>query len=245
MLTCCRYIGRLLIAPSLCCPFLPLSPSRKRGSRAGDGILPLWILAFAGMTDSITIPRLGVSAKPVAVKSGFELCRDLPGDLGPPFLHRLEARQLAAMSLGLAVQLVLRLVEVDLEAAGLRDIPRRVAEHLDAVAFGIVEIDRPGVAVADWADALAPGCANFAEGPLHIGERADIERDLLHHRRLEIGLAARHEDDLVMVAGVAAQKGDAAVGCRVADHEAEDAGVEILHRCQVVDVEPDMAQAGR
>src|SRR5262249_62115863 len=71
------------------------------------------------------------------------------------------------------------------------------------------------------------------------------ERDLLHHRRLEIGLATRHENHLVMVAGVAAQKGDAAVGCGVADDEAEDAGVEVLHLDQVVDVEPDMAQARR
>src|SRR6266446_9037012 len=237
MLTCCRYIGRLLIAPSLCCPFLPLSPSRKRGSRAGDGILPLWILAFAGMTDSITIPRLGVSAKPVAVKSGFELRRDLSRDLGPPFLHRLEARQLSAMGLGLAVQLVLRLVEVDFEAAGLRDVPGCVAEHLDAVAFRIVEINRPGIAVADWANALAAGRANLAEGALHIGEPADVERDLLHHRRLEIGLAAGHEDHLVMVAGVAAQEGDAAVRSGIADHEAEDAGVEILHFRQVNHIE--------
>src|SRR6267142_7118230 len=189
------------------------------------------------------LPRLGVSAKAVAVKSGFELCRDLPRDLGPPFLHRLEARELAAMGLGLAVQLVLRLVEIDLEPAGLRDVPRRVAEHLDAVAFGIVEINRPGIAVADRADTLAAGRANLAKGALYTGERADVERDLLHHRRLEIGLAAGHEDHLVMVAGVAAQEGDAAVRCGIADNKAEDAGVEVLHFRQVIHIEPDMAQA--
>src|SRR6266446_7921745 len=81
------------------------------------------------------------------------------------------------MGLGLAVQFVLRLVEVDFEAAGLRDVPGCVAEHLDAVAFRIVEINRPGIAVADWANALAAGRANLAEGALHIGEPADVERD--------------------------------------------------------------------
>src|SRR5262245_57907292 len=146
MLTCCRYIGRLLIAPSLCCPFFLSSPPRKRGSRAGKGALPLWVPAFAGMTDYIMLPRLGVLPKSIAENSRFELRRDLLRDLGSPFLHRLKARQLAAVGLGLAVKLVLGLVEVDLKAARLRDVPRRVAEHLDTVALGIVEVDRPGVA---------------------------------------------------------------------------------------------------
>src|SRR5271169_2561733 len=81
--------------------------------------------------------------------SGFELRGDLSGDLGAPLLHRLKTRELATMRLGLAVKLILGLVQVDFEAAGLRDVPRRVAKHLDAIAFGIVEIDRPGIAMAD------------------------------------------------------------------------------------------------
>src|SRR5215470_10960891 len=137
MLTCCRYIGRLLIKRS------PQQELR-------------WEI----------LPLRGASPKASRIESGFELCRDFPGDLGPPFLHRLEARALAAMGLGLAVEFVLRLVEVDLEPAGLRDIPRRVAEHLDAVAFGIVEINRPGIAVADRTDSLAAGRANLAKGAL-------------------------------------------------------------------------------
>src|SRR5262249_24531274 len=113
----------------------------------------------------------------------------------------------------------------------------------DAVAFRVVEINRPGVAVTNWTDRLAAGRAHLAKSPLHIGKTADVERNLLHHRGFEIGLAARYQDHLVMVAGVAAQKRDAAVGCRIADDETEDAGIEILHFRQVGYVEPDMAQA--
>src|SRR5271169_4506219 len=174
--------------------------------------------------------------------SGFELRGDLSGDLGAPLLHRLKTRELATMRLGLAVKLILRLVQVDFEAAGLRDVPRRVAKHLDAIAFGIVEIDRPGIAMADRSEALAAGRAHLAESALHTGERADIERDLLHHRRLEFGLASRHEHHLVVVAGVTAQEGDASVGCGIADHKAENAGVEVDHPRQVGHINPDMAQ---
>src|SRR5437868_12068575 len=99
---------------------------------------------------------------------GVELRRDLLADLGAPFLDRLEALAVAAIGLGLAEQLVLRLVEVDLEAERLRHVPRRVAEHLDAVAFGVLEIHRPGIAVADRADAFAAGVADLAERLLHI-----------------------------------------------------------------------------
>src|SRR6266699_4635978 len=94
---------------------------------------------------------------------GVELRGDLLADLGAPFLDRLEALAVAAIGLGLAVELVLRLVEIDLEAERLRHVPRRIAEHLDLVAFGILEIDRPGVAVAGRADALAAGVADLAE----------------------------------------------------------------------------------
>jgi hypothetical protein len=46
-----------------------------------------------------------------------------------------------------------------------------------------------------------------------------------------------------MVAGIAAQKGDAAVFGAVADHKAENLGVEIDHLRHVMDIEPDMAEA--
>src|SRR4029077_7744883 len=99
--------------------------------------------------------------RPNASGSGFELLRDFSGDFRPPFFHWLEARQGAAVGLGLAEQLVLRLVEVDRKPAGLRDVPRRVANNLDAMALRVVEIDRPGVAVADRAEALAARRAHF------------------------------------------------------------------------------------
>jgi hypothetical protein len=49
----------------------------------------------------------------------------------------------------------------------------------------------------------------------------------------------------MMVARVAAQKGDAAVFGAVADHKAEHLGIEIDHLRHVVDIEPDMAEARR
>src|SRR5207237_6540360 len=107
---------------------------------------------------------------------GVQRRRDLLADLGAPFLDRLEALAVAAIGLRLAVELVRRLVEIDLEAQRLRHIPRRIAEHLDLVAFGILEIDRPRIAVADRAEALAAGVAHLAERLLHIRERFDIER---------------------------------------------------------------------
>src|SRR5262249_33505024 len=80
----------------------------EAGPRASDGILPPWLPAFARMTKSnyVTTPR--VLPKAIAAGSALQLCRDLAGDLGSPLLHRLETRELAAMGLGLAVELVLR-----------------------------------------------------------------------------------------------------------------------------------------
>jgi hypothetical protein len=111
-----------------------------------------------------------------------------------------------------------------------------------AIALRVLKINRPGIAMADRPEALAARRAHFAEGALHIGECPDIERDLLHHRRLELGLAAGYEDHLVVVARVAAQKGDAAIGCGIADHKAEHIGVEVDHLWKVGHINPDMAQ---
>src|SRR5438045_7272882 len=102
---------------------------------------------------------------------GVELRRDLLADLGAPFLDRLEALAVAAIGLGLAVELVLRLVEIDLEAERLRHIPRRIAEHLDLVALGGLERHRPGIAGAGRAEALGAGGAHLAQRRVHIGSR--------------------------------------------------------------------------
>src|SRR5271166_2485279 len=151
--------------------------------------------------------------------------RNLGGDVGAPLLDRFEAWFGAADRLGFAVEFVFGLVEIDLEPQRLRHIPRRVAEHFDAVAFGVAEIDRPGIAVAARVDDLTAGLADLAKDALDVGKRADVERHLLHHRRLEIAIAAAYQHDLMMVAGVAAEKGDAAVGRAVADDETEHPGV--------------------
>ena len=44
-------------------------------------------------------------------------------------------------------QLHIRQTVIDIEPARLRGVPGRLREHLDAVVFGIAEIDRPGVGV--------------------------------------------------------------------------------------------------
>src|SRR5712675_1094464 len=147
--------------------------------------------------------------------------RYLGCDVGAPFLDRLEAGFGAADRFGFAVEFVLGLVEVDLEPQRLRHIPRCVAEHLDAVAFGVAEIDRPSIAVAARVDDLAIGLAHLAEDALDIGKRADVERHLLYHWRLEIAIAAADQHDLMMVARIAAEEGDAPVGRAVAHHETE------------------------
>src|SRR5207237_2646130 len=176
---------------------------------------------------------------------GVELRRDLLADLGAPFLDRLEALAVAAIGLGLAVELVLRLVEIDLEAEGLRHIPRGIAAHLDLISLGVLEIDRPGITVAGRAKALAAGIAHLAKRLLHVGERLDVERHLLHHRCLGMGRAAAHQDDLVVIARVARQEGDAAVLGPVAEHKAENLRIEVDHLRHVANIKPDMAEAWR
>src|ERR1700757_5410944 len=123
MLTCCRYIGRLLIEPSLSHLLSELYHASALLAKASG--------------------------------SGFELRRDFAGDFRPPFFHRFETRQSLAVRLGLAEQLVLGFVEVDVETARLRDVPGCIAKHLDAIALRVMEINRPGVAVADRTEALA------------------------------------------------------------------------------------------
>src|SRR5437763_17161070 len=105
---------------------------------------------------------------------GVELRGDLLADLGAPFFDRLEALAVAAIGLGLAKELLLRLVEIDLEPEGLRHIPRRVAEHLDLVGLGVLEIDRPRIAVTGRGEALARGVAPVARRLLTIRGRLDL-----------------------------------------------------------------------
>src|SRR4249920_496889 len=93
----------------------------------------------------------------VLLASRLELRGDLFADLGAPLLDRLKAGLGAADGFRFAVEFVLGLVEVDLEAERLRHVPRGVAEHLDAVAFGVAEIHGPGIAVTARVDDLAAG----------------------------------------------------------------------------------------
>src|ERR1700704_3674934 len=64
-----------------------------------------------------------------------------------PGLATHEARPAAAHRFGAPQDLVVRLVEVERLAAGLRRVERRVDIELDRGALGVLEIERPGIAV--------------------------------------------------------------------------------------------------
>jgi hypothetical protein len=70
-----------------------------------------------------------------------------PRHLGAPLVYRLEARLLARLGLRPFPKLVVRQLHVHRDAQRLLHVPRRVDEELDAIAFGIMEVDRQRVAV--------------------------------------------------------------------------------------------------
>jgi hypothetical protein len=79
-----------------------------------------------------------------------------------------------------------------------------------------------------------------------VGQRIDHERDLVDRVEAAGIRTAAGEDKLVVVVGVAAEEGQvpAADGAAVGDHQAQDAGVEVLQPGFVVRVDADMRQAG-
>src|SRR5712672_1545407 len=74
-------------------------------------------------------------------------CIQLRLDALHPGLATHEPRPAAAHGFGAPQDLVVRLVEVERLAAGLRRVEGRVDVELDRIALGILEVERPGVAV--------------------------------------------------------------------------------------------------
>src|SRR5512132_2087094 len=66
-----------------------------------------------------------------------------------PLRARREAWAIATEGFGLLEDGLHRLLDVEGLGHGLRRVPRGVDEELEAVAFGIGEVDRPCVAVGD------------------------------------------------------------------------------------------------
>src|SRR6266851_10265782 len=99
------------------------------------------------------VPGLGLSpsgpAGHLPRKTGeARLSRVQPGlDALHPGLATHEPRPAAAHGFGPPQDLVVRLVEVERLAAGLRRVEGRVDVELDGIALGILEVERPGVAV--------------------------------------------------------------------------------------------------
>src|SRR5688572_11981459 len=64
-----------------------------------------------------------------------------------PRFARHETRTLPAHRFGASQDLVVGLIEIERLAAGLGRVEWRVAIELDRVAFGIPEVERPGISV--------------------------------------------------------------------------------------------------
>ena len=171
-----------------------------------------------------------------------------PGlDVLHPGLAAHEARPAAAHRFGAPQDLVVRLVEVERLAAGLRRVERRVDIELDRIALGILEIERPGVAVVGdpvLADA-------FLEERLAVAlqrvERIEPEGDLVHRIVGQLLGPSVEQHELVMAFGVLGHEGDArarAAGAAVADDEAHDARVEVDHAVEVGGMHAEMRELG-
>jgi hypothetical protein len=76
-----------------------------------------------------------------------------------------------------------------------------------------------------------------------LGEGDDAKRDLVDRRRMR-RVAPRHQDDLMVLFGIAREEGDvhAADQGAVGDAEAEHAGVELDHRRHVDDEDPHVRE---
>src|SRR5437899_10471077 len=103
----------------------------------------------------------------------------------PPLGARHEAGAIATERFRLLEDGLHRLLDVERLGHGLRGVPRRVDEELDPVAFGIGEVDRPGVAVGDDPELLDALVAGPRMHDLEILEGGQLERDLIDHVELE------------------------------------------------------------
>src|SRR5438093_3715347 len=106
---------------------------------------------------NVSDTELGMTqATRVRVQSSVPSARrgDLVAQLPLPRRVRREAGPAATVRLGLLHDLLDGLGEIERLAARLRRVPRRVDEELDAVALGILEVDRPRVPVGHLQEIL-------------------------------------------------------------------------------------------
>ena len=122
-----------------------------------------------------------------------------------------------------------------------------VDEALEAVALGVGEVERPGVAVRDGDHRVDPGGGEaLADGP-EVVERGGPEGQVVgHHERARRRLGGCHEHDLVVCGGVLRDEGHLAHAgdglATVRHREAEDLGVEAEHGLEVAHGEGDVGQ---
>jgi hypothetical protein len=165
-----------------------------------------------------------------------------------PGLATHEPRPAAAHGFGAPQDLVVRLVEVERLAAGLRRVEGRVDVELDGIALGILEVERPGVAVVG--DPVLGDA--FLDERLAVGfqrvERLEPEGDLVHRIVGKVLRPPVEQHELVMAFRVLGHEGDArpgATGAAVADQETHDARVEVDHAVEVGGVHAKMRELGR
>jgi superfamily II DNA/RNA helicase len=115
---------------------------------------------------------------------------------------------------------------------------------LVAIAFGIIEVDPDGVAVADLhVERNLTLTQAVVEGD-DIVEGVTAPRDLLHHLGVARGRPPGGDEELMVLdLGPAAHEGDAHLGLRVGDLEPDHVAVERHRPLGVLDVDADVGQA--
>ena len=108
-----------------------------------------------------------------------------------------------------------RIVEAEVEriGEGLGDVEGAVDEALQAVAFRIVEVERPRIAVVDRDDTVDPGGVEAGPDRPEVVETGGAECHVIGHHELVLGLRhAGHEDQLVVLGGILRDERHLAVG---------------------------------
>src|ERR1700722_12446409 len=122
-------------------------------------------------------------------------------------------------------------------------MPGRMHVTLDDVVFRVLEVHSPAIAMIE--------CPQFAYARLGAGtfvqpaQRGKIlhKKRNLSDRRITAGLSAGHQQELVMLTRRHGHESDRIyVVAAVSDYKAEERGVEIRHRIDVDDVNPNVVK---
>ena len=112
---------------------------------------------------------------------------DAPREFLSPFAHRLELGlrlDLRPRPLG---ELGVGLVEIEALRERLRDVEGRVDETFDPVALAVVEVERPGVAVADRKDRFDARRRERRADLSQIVEASRSKREVVDHHEAGVG----------------------------------------------------------